>query len=123
MDPLPPDRLVDTLSLARRKYPGAHNSLDALCRRFGVDLSGRRLHGALLDANLLVEVYLCLTGERSRDLLAGFSGGVFPSETVESSEGPQEVRPDRRLRPVTPKEESAHADFVKNLPNAMWLQK
>lgn len=54
-------RVLDTLALARERFPGQRNSLDALCKRFGVDNSGRNLHGALLDANLLVDVYLALT--------------------------------------------------------------
>lgn len=59
---LPWERALDTLAMARDKFPGAGNSLDALCRRFGVDNSGRELHGALLDSELLAEVYLQLIG-------------------------------------------------------------
>ena len=62
-------RAVDTLELARRRFPGAVNSLDALCRRFGVDNSGREKHGALLDSELLAEVYLELMGGRQPDLV------------------------------------------------------
>jgi DNA polymerase-3 subunit epsilon len=59
---IPPVRIVDTLALARRKHPGASATLDALCRRYGIDNSSRTLHGALLDAQLLAEVYLQLSG-------------------------------------------------------------
>jgi DNA polymerase-3 subunit epsilon len=59
---IPPARIVDTLALARRKHPGGPNSLDALCKRYGIDNSSRTLHGALLDAQLLAEVYLQLSG-------------------------------------------------------------
>ncbi|MFT4095490.1 MAG: DNA polymerase III subunit epsilon [Rhodoblastus sp.] len=62
--PLAPDRISDTLALARRKHPGAPNSLDALCSRYGVDSSRRKKHGALLDAELLAEVYVELSGGR-----------------------------------------------------------
>ena len=61
-------RAVDTLDLARRRFPGAQNTLDALCRRFGVDNSAREKHGALLDSELLAEVYLELMGGRQPDL-------------------------------------------------------
>ena len=62
------ERVVDTLALARRKFPGASNSLDALCDRYRIDRSRRVKHGALLDAELLVEVYIELTGGRQRSL-------------------------------------------------------
>ena len=69
-------RAVDTLDLARRRFPGAQNTLDALCRRFGVDNSVREKHGALLDSELLAEVYLELMGGRQPDLsLAVVAGG------------------------------------------------
>ena len=77
-------RAVDTLELARRRFPGAQNSLDALCRRFGVDNSGREKHGALLDSELLAEVYLELMGGRQPDLMltvvtsgAGAAGAIW----------------------------------------------
>ncbi|TVR96286.1 MAG: DNA polymerase III subunit epsilon [Rhodospirillales bacterium] len=66
--PLPRERAIDTVAMARQKYFGAGASLDALCRRFGIDLSGRDLHGALKDAQLLAEVYLQLLGGRQPDL-------------------------------------------------------
>lgn len=59
-------KVVDTLEIARKKYPGQRNNLDALCRRLGVDNSGRELHGALLDTELLIDVYLTMTSEQSR---------------------------------------------------------
>ena len=62
------DRVVDTLKIARSKFPGARNSLDALCKRFFVDNSNRSLHGALLDSELLAEVYLELVGGKEPDL-------------------------------------------------------
>ena len=71
-DPIPTSRVVDTLALARRKHPGAPNSLDALCDRYRIDRSRRIRHGALLDAEILVEVYGELLGGRQRSL--AFSG-------------------------------------------------
>ncbi|MCI0598348.1 MAG: DNA polymerase III subunit epsilon [Beijerinckiaceae bacterium] len=73
IEAISPDRVIDTLALARRKYPGGANSLDALCARFGVDSSRRTKHGALLDAEILAEVYAELTGGRQAALTFGLS--------------------------------------------------
>lgn len=67
--------VTDTLALAREMHPGQRNSLDALCRRYGVDNSGRTLHGALLDAEILAEVYLAMTGGQTRLVLGEAAGG------------------------------------------------
>ena len=67
-DKIPEERVVDTLKIAREKFPGARNSLDALCKRFLIDNSNRKLHGALLDSELLAEVYLELIGGKEPDL-------------------------------------------------------
>ncbi len=67
--PIASDRVIDTLALARRKYPGAANGLDALCARFGIDTSRRTKHGALVDAGILAEVYAELTGGRQATLV------------------------------------------------------
>lgn len=116
---LPWARAVDTLELAKRRFPGAHTTLDALCRRFGVDNSGREKHGALLDSELLAEVYLELMGGRQPDLTlavvtAGQAGG-----------GTAWVVPPRP-RPLSPRiteaEAAAHARMVESLgPDALWL--
>jgi len=71
MEAISPDRVVDTLALARRKYPGGANSLDALCARYGIDSSRRIKHGALLDAEILAEVYAELIGGRQAALSFG----------------------------------------------------
>ena len=68
--PLPPERVVDTLQIARQKHPMGPNSLDALCRRYGIDNTKRTKHGALLDSELLAEVYLELIGGRQTALVA-----------------------------------------------------
>ena len=77
---LPVDRIVDTLQIARAKHPGAKHTLDALCVRYGVDLSARELHGALLDAQLLAQVFIELTGGRqiALGLAVGESTGPRP---------------------------------------------
>jgi DNA polymerase-3 subunit epsilon len=116
---LPPGRAVDTLEMARRRFPGAQSSLDALCRRFGVDNSGRVKHGALLDSELLAEVYLELIGGRQPGLAlvaaaADPSGGLVAAWT-----------PSPRPRPLAPRltaaEMAAHASFVAELADGgLW---
>lgn len=116
---LPWARAVDTLELAKRRFPGANNTLDALCRRFGVDNSGRDKHGALLDSELLAEVYLELMGGRQPDLtLTVVAGGTAVSAG--------DWVPPPRPRPLPPRltaaEAEAHAAFVATLgPEALWL--
>lgn len=80
MDPVASDRVIDTLAMARRKYPGGANSLDALCARFGIDSARRTKHGALLDAELLAEVYAELTGGRQAALTFGLSAASAAAE-------------------------------------------
>ncbi len=115
--PLPPDRAIDTVVLARRKFPGAQASLDALCRRFQIDLSERGKHGALLDAKLLAKVYLELIGGREPGLaLANAEVAVTATETV--------TRTSRAARPHAPSAEelAAHAAFLGKLKNPIWLR-
>ena len=112
---LPMERSVDTVALARRTFPGAQASLDALCRRFEIDLSRREKHGALLDAELLAEVYLQLRGGRQPDL--ALAGGPAKSE------GPAEAQ--RKARPARPHEPNAeelaaHAALVEGLADPIW---
>ncbi len=97
---LPPiawERAVDTLAIARRKFPGAQASLDALCRRFGIDNSARTLHGALLDSEILAEVYLELIGGRQPD----FALSVTAEVSITTSSG-GEWRPRPRPEPLPP---------------------
>lgn len=121
---LPDSRAVDTVMMARNRYPGAPVSLDALCRRFGIDNSNRTLHGALLDSQLLAEVYLELMGGRQPDLV--LVSAATPAAQVQA--GPTGVQP-RRPRPVplpsrlTAAEAEAHAAFVARLgASAVWLR-
>jgi DNA polymerase-3 subunit epsilon len=111
--PIPRERLVDTLLLARRKHPGVSNRLDDLCSRYSIDNSHRTKHGALLDAELLAEVYVDLTGSRQSQL-------ILASETAEIRIGTVGDMP-RRLRtvPLLPRltavERDAHRAFVATL--------
>lgn len=111
-------RMIDTLVLAKNRFPGMPNSLDALCRRFGIDLSARTTHNALLDCRLLAEVYVELTGGRQRGLSLATQKIVVPS-AVYSVTGP------RTPRPIMPsaEERAAHAALVERLKDPIWPQR
>jgi DNA polymerase-3 subunit epsilon len=113
---LPMDRSTDTVAMARRMFPGAPASLDALCKRFGVDASGRKIHGALLDAQLLAEVYLELRGGRQPDLAIAAIDGV----TTDINEA--RAREHRVAREHTASEEeiAAHEEFLTQLKDPLW---
>ncbi len=115
--PLAADRTIDTVMLARRKFPGAQASLDALCRRFQIDLSERGKHGALLDAKLLAKVYLELVGGREPGLaLAAGEATTNPADIqtrTARAPRPHEARAD---------ELAAHTAFVTGLKNPIWLR-
>lgn len=118
---LMPERVVDSLHIARQKHPGAANSLDALCRRYGIDNSRRTKHGALLDSELLAEVYLELIGGRQTALILEASR-VRKTTTVISA--PIDLQRPSALPPrLTAAEREAHAAFVTGLgKNALWKQ-
>ncbi|HSK40926.1 MAG TPA: DNA polymerase III subunit epsilon [Arenibaculum sp.] len=118
---LPMQRALDTVAMARKRYPGAPASLDALCRRFGIDNSNRVLHGALLDAQLLGEVYLELRGGRQPDLVlgAGSASGVR-SNAGSTDAAPRTFRPPRPHVPLA-EELEAHTAMVERLKNPVWL--
>jgi len=112
-------RAIDTLDMARRKYPGSPASLDALCRRFNIDNTARTLHGALLDSEILAEVYLELIGGRQPGLV------LSDTTTDQSAVTGETWRPQPRPRPLapclTPAEKDAHAAFVEALgADALW---
>ena len=117
---LPDGRAIDTVQIARQKHPGAPASLDALCRRFGVDNSSREKHGALLDSELLAEVYL--------ELIGGRQPGLTLTATSRQSAGMQTAadwRPKPRKEPMPSRlseaEAAAHAAFIEKLgPSALW---
>jgi DNA polymerase-3 subunit epsilon len=116
LPPLKPDRATCTVKLARRRFPGAPANLDALCRRFGIDNSGRQLHGALLDAQLLAECYVELLGGRQHGLALAV---VATHAAAVAADRPLSRAP----RPVLPSEAEllAHAAMVAELKSALWL--
>ena len=119
---LPFDRALDTLALARQRFPGAPASLDALCRRFGVDNSTREKHGALLDSEILAQVYLELVGGRQPD----FGLARLDSSRSGGEAGEWRPRPRPTLLPprITEEEAAAHAAFVAKLGDgAIWLKR
>jgi DNA polymerase-3 subunit epsilon len=110
------ERMIDTLVLAKTRFPGMPNSLDALCRRFDIDLSARTTHNALLDCKLLAEVYVELTGGRQRG---------FVLETEQSfAFAVYELEPNRKPNPIiVPSETLAiHAAFVARLKDPLWAK-
>jgi DNA polymerase-3 subunit epsilon len=113
------DRAVDTVRLARQRFPGAPASLDALCKRFAIDNTQRTLHGALLDAQLLAEVYLQLLGGPQTGLSLTNAEAEEAARAALSYAG-RLVRP-ARPHVATPEELAAHAAFVAKLSNAVWL--
>ncbi len=110
-------RMVDTLQIARSRHPGAKHSLDALCSRFGVDRSHRVLHGALLDAQLLAQVYVELMGGRQIGL-GLVSDAALPAAPVRAA-APHAVRPPRHFA-VPEGERAAHAAFMASVDQPIW---
>ena len=117
------ERVVDTLEIARKLFPGQRNSLDALCKRFNVDNSARTLHGALLDADLLAKVYLELLGGQEPTML-----GNEPKKQVEMTQFIDDNKIERKYREprvfaLSEEEEQAHQEFLKNeITDAVWLE-
>ena len=116
--PVPADRVTDTLLLARRKHPGAPNSLDALCDRYRIDRSKRVRHGALLDAEILVDVYGELTGGRQRSLSFAAAETARPDGPIAAN---GRARPAPLPQRATEDEREAHAALVEALgESAIW---
>lgn len=117
--PISMERVTDTLLMARKKFPGSPANLDALCRRFNIDLSARTKHGALLDAELLADVYLELTGGRQAGL--GLDSGAKGENSAVASAQPQAVI-DIPLRVFAASEEeiAAHRAFLQKLKSPIW---
>jgi len=111
-------RMIDTLALAKARFPGLPNSLDALCRRYDIDLSERISHNALLDCRLLSDVYVELTGGRQAALLLLDGAGHLPTITYQAT---AERRP--VLIAVDPAALERHAAFVTRLKDPVWLSR
>lgn len=120
--PVDTTRVVDTLAIAKRKFPGARNSLDALCDRFGISRATRTLHGALLDSELLADVYIELTGGRQ----VGMSLEMAPSEVSSASDDMIVQTPLRKRERLldsrlSPEEKAAHDAMVETMGDgAIW---
>lgn len=118
-------RAIDTLAISRQKFPGSPASLDALCRRFGVDNSAREKHGALLDSEILAEVYLELIGGRQPDF--GLASQPAKSAAATAVQ-PDDWRPRPRPEPLPPRiteaESIAHTEFVAKLgEQSIWAKR
>ena len=119
-------QILDTLELARNKHPGQKNNLDALCKRYGIDNSGRELHGALLDARILADVYLVMTGGQGKLSLMGEQDvslpGVSPIRRLSAQ------RPTLRVILPSDQEQNAHEAWMREIDdasggNCVWLKK
>ena len=115
-------RMIDTLAIARTRHPGAKHSLDSLCTRYGVDRSARVKHGALLDAQLLAQVYVELTGGRQIGFVLAEEPAVASAAIVSAHPLPTTGRPPRSPRPhaASEAELAAHAAFVSTLADPLW---
>ena len=121
LPPLMTDRVVDTLALARRKHPMGPNSLDALCRRYGIDNSRRTKHGALLDSELLAEVYIELIGGKQAALVLDTAVVVVAAATTDGAEFTPRQRPAPLPARLTEAERQAHAALISSLgEKAIW---
>ena len=114
------DRVVDTLAIARSEFPRMRNNLDALCKRFNIDNSARTFHGALLDAQLLAEVYLQLLGGDEPSM-------KFLNKTAQTTEAAnsnvKKINIIARSFPISEQEQQEHKDFLeKNIKNSLWLE-
>ena len=118
--PIDRSRMIDTVALARVRHPGAKLSLDALCTRYGIDRSHRTLHGALLDAELLAQVYVELTGGRQIGLeLAAESVASTVTTLVVTTR--TRVRREPRPHSASEEELALHAAFLETLKSPAWL--
>lgn len=123
--PVSVDRVVDTLTLARRKHPMAQNSLDALCKRYGIDNSHRTLHGALLDSEILADVYIELIGGKQITLGLGGEEAKSKGKTTQKLQDTVKAvasRPVALAPRLTAEEKQAHAQLLQKIGDkALWL--
>ena len=126
--PISMDRMVDTVAIARKRHPGAKLSLDALCTRYGIDRSHRVKHGALLDAELLAQVYVELTGGRQIGLGLADAPADTPAITALTPNAPwhrpSADKPRREPRPhvASPEELERHRAFIAGIAEAIWTR-
>ena len=119
-DPIPTSRFTDTLRIARAKFPGSPASLDALCKRFDVSLASRDKHGAIIDSELLAQVYLELKGGRARSLELNATAKAEVQSELSSVASP---RPTPLATCLKNSEKAQHADFINGLgDNMMWAK-
>ncbi len=115
------DRATDTLAIARKKFPGSPASLDSLCRRFKIDNSARVVHGALLDSQILAEVYLELVGGKQPDFALNIANVSNENNNSIFHEKRARVRKEKLKSRLTTKEKANHENFIKELGNtSMW---
>lgn len=126
-EPISMDRMIDTVAIARKKHPGAKLSLDALCSRYGVDRSHRVKHGALLDAELLAQVYVELTGGRQIGL--GLAADAEPTDkdadkgdSRKSAAETNQPRLEARPHTASPAELTRHSEFMAGIKDAIWTR-
>lgn len=120
LEPVCRSRMVDTVALAKMRHPGAKLSLDALCTRYGIDRSHRTKHGALLDAELLAQVYVELTGGRQIGLqLGGARDDVIVAAAVSVTVRQRVFRP-ARPHAALPEELARHAAFLESMESPLW---
>ena len=128
-EPISLDRMIDTVAIARKRHPGAKLSLDALCTRYGIDRSHRVKHGALLDAELLAQVYIELRGGRQIGL--ELAADAAADETQADSSGfatpalpkkPDKPRREPRVHAPSPEELARHQEFVAGIKDAIWAR-
>ncbi len=117
--------VIDTLQMARQKFPGSPANLDALCRRFGIDNSERDYHGALLDSQLLAEVYLELLGGRQHNMLLSDNDTSVSSGDDKNGQTTSKAKVERKLIPARdfaiPEDElAAHKEMLKQLKDPLW---
>jgi DNA polymerase-3 subunit epsilon len=123
LPPIDPSRVIDTLAIARRKHPMGPNSLDALCKRYGIDNSHRTRHGALLDSGLLAEVYIELIGGKQAAFGLSVVEQTPDRREVAAAILPVSPRPEALSPRITAAEREAHARLVASLgENAVWLK-
>ncbi len=119
LEPVSKTRMIDTVALAKVRHPGAKLSLDALCTRYGIDRSHRTLHGALLDAELLAQVYVELTGGRQIGLSLAAESSQIVAAPVEAPVRQRTFRPARPHR-ASEAELAAHAAFLESVKSPLW---